>query len=244
VAECGTVLQQHELFERRISAVLAVARGQWIALLQDWGMPAADWCERFLEACSLPHAAVGGAIENEGRGILNWAAYFQDFGRYQLPMAEGPAVSLSDVNIAYRRAALDSVKHLWERRYNEVIVNWDLSRRGETLWRNPRMVVYQDRGKLAFGPLIRERFLWGRLFGSARAFELGAVRLLPYVVFGPLIPFVIIARAAGKVLSGRRNRLKFLRAFPAFVVLVIVWVAGELWGYVTRKPSPIGEAAE
>jgi len=241
VARPGTVEAQHELFDKRISAVFAAGRGEKMALLQDWGAPAADWCERLIEAESLPYAAVGGAVENEGQGVLNWAVYFLDFGRHQLPLVEGPVRFLSDVNIVYSRQALEAVRGLWERRYNEVIVNWALAARGEVLWRKPSMVVYQDRGRLSLSALVRERLSWGKIFGAARAHELSLARLLPYILLSPLIPCVIALRVARKVLSGRRNRRVFLRAFPAFFLLTVFWSLGELWGYLSRKPSPLGE---
>lgn len=78
----------------------------------------------------MPHAAIGGAVENRHHNVFNWAVFLLDFGRYQLPLPEGPANYLTDVNTGYKRAALEEVRHLWTDRYNEVTVNWELLRRG------------------------------------------------------------------------------------------------------------------
>jgi hypothetical protein len=239
----GTVAAQHELFDRRISAVFGEARGSHVALLQDWGAPAADWCDRMLEATRLPYAAAGGAVDNAGTGPLNWAVYFLDFGRHQPPLEEGPSRFLSDVNVVYRRDDLELVRAVWERRYNEVLTNWALFKAGKTLWRKPDMLVLHDRGRLRWGTLLAERLSWGRLFGAARAHELGFPRILPYILLSPLIPLVIVTRVARKVLGGGRNRLRFLAALPAFVLLAGVWSLGELLGYVTGSPAPAGEEA-
>jgi hypothetical protein len=97
------------------------------------------------------------------------------------------------------------------------------------------MIVLHDRGRLAIGPLLAERFSWGRIFGAARAQTLSFPRLLPYIVLSPLIPLVISVRTAAKVLLGGRNRLLFLRTFPAFLLLTVVWTIGEVAGYVTGR---------
>lgn len=237
----GSMGALHELFDRRASQALHTARGRVISLLQDWGAPDPDWCRQVIASHELPHAAIGGAVEHEGRGLLNWAVYFQDFGRYELPLDEGSTTFLSDVNVAYKRLALDSVRELWQRRYNEVTINWTLLARGETLWRNPRMIVRQDRGPLKLGRLLVERASWGRLFGAARAHATPGPRLILYILGSPLIPLVLIGRAARKVFAAGRHRREFLLCLPALFALTCAWSLGELVGYVTRRPSPVGE---
>ncbi len=238
VAQPGSAAARHELFDYRIAAVLAQARGTHVALLQDWGAPAPNWCQALLETARLPHAAVGGAVDHTGRGVLSWAVYFLDFGRHQSPVREGPSRVLSDANVMYRCDALAEIRHVWSRRYNEALVNWALLERGKVLWRTPALTVHCDRGPISWGPLLAERLSWGRLFGAARARALSSARVLPYVVFSPLIPFVVVGRSAATVLVRRRHWGCFLQAFPAFVLLTVVWTAGELMGYITRQPSP------
>lgn len=98
----------HEMYDRRAAAGLVAAQGEVLAMLEDTAVPASDWCDQVLEAHRLPYGVVGGAVEHAGRGALNWAVYFQDFGRYQLPLREGPTASLTDVNVSYKRQALVS----------------------------------------------------------------------------------------------------------------------------------------
>ena len=148
----------HALCDRHTSKGLGIARGEIIALVEDDATPAGDWCEQILAAHKLPYDVIGGAVEHTGRGTMNWAVYFLDFGRYQLPLSEGPASYLTDVNISYKRAALDSVKAVWEREYNEVAVHWALMKKGAVLWRRPQIVVHQDRGSLSVMRQLRERF--------------------------------------------------------------------------------------
>ena len=234
-APSGSGAVTHELYDRRTARGLSEARGEILALLEDYGTPDPDWCDQILEAHRRSYGVVGGAVEQDGLGLLNWAVYFIDFGRYQLPLGEGPVDYLTDVNVSYKREALELVPELWAERYNEVTVHWALAKRRVVLWQQPRMVVRQDRGDLSFLDLLAERFWWGRLFGSVRAQEISYRSRLLYMVLSPTIPVALLSRMAGKVLGARRNRKRFLLAFPLIVALTVFWSLGELVGYVTGR---------
>ena len=188
-----------------------------------------------MEAHKLPYDIIGGAVEHTGRGIVNWAVYFLDFGRYQLPLSEGPAGYLTDVNVSYKRAALESVKAVWEQEYNEVAVHWALIKKGAILWRRPQIVVHQDRGSLSFIRQLRERFAWGNLFAAVRVREMTLPRRLLYIVLSPAIPIVLTARMAKKVFVTGRNRWRFVLSLPVFLSLGSVWCIGELFAYLSGR---------
>jgi hypothetical protein len=221
---------QHEIFDRGKSLGLAYSQGRLVALLDDQGVPAPDWCERVLETDQLPHAAVGGAIEHSGKNLLNWAVYFTDFGRYQLPLEEGPTNYLSDINICYKRNALNAVRDTWINKYNEVAVNWRLLEVGSILWRRPQMVVHLDRGNLHFTELVRERYAWGRIFGSIRSVDLSPLSYLVYILLTPIIPLRVFLRSMIKVFSSRRNRKNFILSSPVTLFMAYIWGWGECLG--------------
>ena len=235
----GSVVARHERFEQRVSAVLTRAKGTHVALLQDWGIPAPDWVRHLMEATRLPHAAMGGAIDNAAPALLNWAVYFLDFGRYQSPLGTGASEELSDMNVVYRLEDLEQIRTTWEEQYNEALVNWSLLKRGKVLWRVPELVVHHDRGSVLFNEAVAERYGWGRVFGAVRAHSMSFGRLLPYIILSPLIPVVIAVRMGAIVFARKCNRLRFLQAFPAFFTLAIVWATGELVGYLTRRPARV-----
>jgi hypothetical protein len=235
----GTQQAAHEIFDRRTSAGLNVAQGEIVALLQDYGAPDPNWCNEVLQAHRLPYGIIGGAVEHEGNGVLNWAVYFLDFGRYQRPFREGPSDYLTDVNVSYKRASLESVRYLWAERYKEVTVNWALARQGAVLWQRPQIVVRQDRGVLSFRPLIAERLSWGRLFGCIRTREISGMGRLVYVVASPIIPLILIGRIARKVFSSRRNRGWFIVSLPQLTAVTFFWCLGEFIGYLTGRESSL-----
>ncbi len=228
---------QHELFDRRRAAGLAAARGDLIAILEDRGVPRPDWAAAIVRHHqSVPNLVVGGAVENGRDATLNWAVFFCDFGRYQLPFVPGPRATVSDVNVAYKRRALEETRDVWRDRFHEPWVHQALEQRGETLLAFPDIVVDQVRDDLRLGPLIRERIAWGRLFGSLRAHRASLPRRLVWVVAAPVVPIVMFAR----VLRDRAGKPppigRFLLATPATFLLLIAWAAGEAAGAFRARP--------
>lgn len=220
----------HEQYDLRTAAGLNIARGKILALLEDYAIPDPDWCEQIIAAHDLSHGVIGGAIEQAGSGCLNWAVYFLDFGRYALPLKEGPSVTLSDVNISYKRKVLSAIKPVWKNSYNEVTVNWALAKQGESLWLRPQIIVREDRDALKIGAVIAERFAWGKIFGRKRTPEITKLNRWKYILLAPLIPLILIGRVSWKVFRDKRNRFQFLVCLPVLMVFSIVWTAGEFVG--------------
>lgn len=228
---------QHELFDRRRSAGLAAATGDVVAILEDRGVPRHDWAQRMLMAHQqLPHAVIGGAIDNGHDAWLAWAVFFCDFNRYQPPFEAGRRAYVSDVNVGYKRRALDATRHLWQDRYHETTVHWALERAGETLYLSPEFAVDQIRTAITVGGVLRERFAWGRLFAYTRAKGASPTKRWLWSFAAPCLPIVLMGRHALLQARKRRTFGKFLAASPAVLLLLIVWSAGELIGYVTGRP--------
>lgn len=228
---------QHELFDRRRAAGLAAATGKLIAILEDRGVPRADWARQTVDLHSrLPHAVIGGAIENGRDRLLNWAVYFCDFARYQLPLEEGSRDYVSDVNICYKRRALDSTQEIWATRYHETTVHWALQRAGEILYLHPAMVVDQMRGSLQFESLLKERLGWGRLFAYTRAREMTRARRLMFGMLAPFLPGILLLRIVRRQFVKRRALGRLAIAWPIVLAFLVAWSLGEGAGYVTGKP--------
>lgn len=233
----ATLAGQHELFDRRRAAGVAAASGDVIAILEDRGVPRPDWARKVVQLhTELPHSVIGGAVENAVDSPLQWSVYFCDFGRYQRPFAAGPRAYVTDVNVSYKRAALQRTSTLWRERYHETTVHWALQRAGETLYLTPELVVEQHRDTLRLGALIAERFSWGRLFAYTRARETNVAKRLALAVFAPVLPVILLARLARSQRSKRVTFRKFLSVSPLVLMLLVAWSLGELVGYVTSRP--------
>ncbi len=116
----------------------------------------------------LPHAVIGGAIENGLDGLCTGRCSSAT-SIATASLRTGPRRYVSDVNIGYKRRAIERDADLWRERYHETTVHWALQRAGETLYLTPEPVVRQFRTTLSLGSLVRERFAWGRLFAYTRA---------------------------------------------------------------------------
>ncbi|MGA2606480.1 MAG: hypothetical protein ABSH01_03365 [Terriglobia bacterium] len=222
-----------------------LARGSIVALIEDVGIPAPDWSARLVEAHQGPFGGVGGAIENGIDRPLNWAVYFCDFLRYQNPLPRGESTIASDANVSYKRAALESIRPVWQEFFHEKSVNGALRSRGEKLALAPEVVLYQHRQGLRLKEALKERFVWGRSFGGTRARLAGTPRRVLWTVTSPLLPALILTRMTLMAWKKRRTMAAFLKAMPLTVALTLTWTWGEFVGYVTGRASAAGpQAAE
>jgi hypothetical protein len=232
----GTDAAAHELADRRKAFGLNLARGEILALLDGSVAPDADWCDRVVEAHHLTHGIIGGCVEYAGQSVLEWAVYLQDFGRYQRPLPEGPALYLTNMNISYKRHALFAVHEVWRERYSEAVVQAALVRKGVTLWQRPHIIVRQHRGPRSFRGTLVERYRWGRRSGSVRTGKLPLSGRLFYLASCPVLPLVRIAQVAKKLL-GTGQRGGFLVALPCLLFFTTAWCAGEFMGHLTGCES-------
>jgi hypothetical protein len=228
---------QHELFDRRRSAGLRAARGDVVAILEDRCVPQGDWMQTMVSLHErLPHAVIGGAIENGRDTPLHWAVFLCDFGRYQRPFEAGSRKWVSDVNVGYKRRALDQTRQLWEDRYHETTVHWALMRAGETLFLAPELVVHQVRGPLSLTTLLTERFAWGRVFAYTRAREVSRVKRVGFIALTPVLPLLLLSRQIRQHRSSELGFGPFAAASPYLFLMFIAWSLGEALGYATAEP--------
>jgi hypothetical protein len=236
VRSIQTAAGQHELYDRRRAAGLARATGSLIAILEDRAPPRSNWARNVIRLHrELPYGAIGGAIECAPGDLLNWAFYVCDFSRYGIPFESGPRRWISDVNVSYKRKMMDDTRSIWHTRFNEAMVHWALLEKGETLYLSSELVVDYQTPYTSLAGVLPERFHWGRLFGNVRARKLNALSRLAYTVLGPLIPLRLLIRH-GLTQYQKGNLARFLSAAPTIGILLSAWTAGEVWGYITKRP--------
>jgi hypothetical protein len=227
----------HELYDRRRAGGLAAARGDIIAILEDRGHPRPDWARVLVRLHGETGTnVVGGAIEcQEPAGLLNWAFYVTDFGRFGRPFESGPAPWVSDVNVSYSRQALEDMRHIWKDRFHEPLVHSFLMDRGEQLYLSNDLIVDHVRPPATLGYLLPERFHWGRLFGHIRAMQFSPRQRLIFIAASPLIPPLLWFRH-GVTQTKKGRGLRYLAALPYVIMLSTSWTIGEVWGYITKRP--------
>jgi hypothetical protein len=226
---------QHELFDRRRAAALAVATGEIVAMLEDRGVPRPEWAATLCELHRRhPHEVIGGAVDWAGQGVLSWAVYACDFGRYASVHPEGSREFLTDCNLSYKRRALDATRSLWRERYHETQVHDQLRRDGVVLWFSPDAVVEEARAGLRLAPLLTERIAWGRLYGAIRLTGAPTGRRWLQAMTAAVLPLLLYWRIVRRHAGRTPGRL--VMATPALLLLLAAWTLGECAGYLTGEP--------
>jgi hypothetical protein len=228
----------HLIYCKRRAAGLDAAQGEIVALTEDQVVPDGNWCEAIAAAHRNPYAAIGGAVENAGSGILHEALHLFDFGVYQKPFQPSEVSKLTDQNVSYKRSELEKIRHIWKDLYHESAVHAGLRAAGEKLWLTPESVVRFDRGRLAVGRQLKERFAWGRVFGGERAQRCSPLRRAALVLLSPIVPALIVWT---RVRTGRRKGFsagRLARLLPVLSFMAISWTAGEVVGGLTAEPFP------
>ncbi len=220
------------------------ASGEILALTEAQCIPDSDWCSAIISAHSGKLATIGGVVEKKvGKSAAEWAVYLADYGRYMNPMTEGPANSLSDVNVSYRTSALHAVRATWAVEFHEHIVHSALRDQGEPLWQSPRLIVRHHR-PVRLADLMHERFQHARAYAGTRVATAGFATRFALAAASAVLPLLLILRVALVVARKRRHAARFLVALPSLTVLAIAWSCGELAGYLTSNPGELAPLSE
>jgi hypothetical protein len=221
---------------------LAVAQGKLVALIEDCGIAAKDWVARMVEAHQQPMGGAGGAMENGIDQPLNWAVYYCDFLRYQLPLAAGDAWTISDANCCYKRSALEGIRSVWREVFHESSINDALRAKGDKAILAPAAVVSQHRLGLTLGAALKERYVWGRSYAASRSKLATTGKRLFWGAFSPALPLLMLTRMTLTAWKKRRTWAAFVKAFPLTAMLIVSASWGEFMGYITGRPYSGGEA--
>ena len=232
-------LEAHVLYDRRRAAGLGAARAPLVAMLVDQGWPRPDWARRLVELHARePAAAIGGAVTNGARGALRRALFVCDFGRFEPPLDDDDPVWVSDVNVCYRREALERLRPLWHSRYQEAEVHWELRRLGEPMRLRDAPVVVHRRGDARWGAALAERIQWGRNFARLACARASQLHCLLRAAASPAVPFVLAWRHTRAQLRRGHHVGATLGLLPALLVLLGAWSLGEAVGYAEAASAP------
>ena len=233
----------HLAIDRRRAVALAAAVAPIVALTDEWARPRADWCAALVRAHEAPHAVIGGAVACGRDRAVNWALFFMDGGPYQNPLPEGPALFVTDVNVSYKRRALESTD-IWRFEYRKTRLHDELRRRGETLWLTPELVVEVDRGEMRLGRALRERFAWSRLYAGRHAQEIDPIRRAILALSSLLLSGLALFRQIRLAWVRGRHKGALLRCLPLLALMDLVWSVGEATGYLTGRGTASGRELE
>lgn len=237
-ADPNVPAHQHRLCDRRRAIGLQMARGRIIAMTEDQVVPATDWVRQILAVHDrLPDAVIGGSIDNVVDHPMHWAAYYCDHGRYGSPLVATEAEYVSDLNISYKREAIEITRDIWREAYSETKVHWALRDRGLRLRLDSALKVFKRRPEFSYWHAVRERAEWGRVFAETRTVGADLKQRILFAAMTPLLPALLLMRNCKHMLRQNRTAGQMALALPLIAGFLIAWSWGELLGYVFGEPD-------
>lgn len=207
------------------------AQGELVAILEDHGQVAPGWAASLLEAHEGPWAAVGGAVENGKRGLVNWAVFFCEYTPYMKPVLEGEATDLPGNNIAYKRPYLMRHAQVLEQGKWESWINDCLRADGVKLASTNAAVVHHIK-PFRLGYFLVQRFHFARSYAGMRRGDQSPLTRLIYGFGSLALPAMLMARVTKTVLAKKRNLGWFLVTSPLVGLFLTVGAVGEMVGYL------------
>jgi len=212
---------------RMRSLGISNARGEIVALLEDDCIVEQGWCAAVIAAHRTHDIAIGGAVEpGPYKRGLDWAVYFTDYGRFMLPLPDGPTSTLPGNNTSYKRAALATLSADAAHEFREVFVHW--------AWQRARAPMRADQAvrvrvvhSWTFADVTRIPYHHARAFAALRFASQPLWRRMLITALIPLLPVVKVARVIRETISRRRLIGRMLHALPWTIVIATSWSIGE-----------------
>ena len=217
-------------------AGMAAANGDIVALTEDNCVPGDDWVAQLARGVQAGADVVGGGMDNAQRDrVVDWAAYFAEYGYCASTRPESDAPRIAAANVAYSRRVVDDVVG-WARGGQwENVVHDRLVRRGSVLRFVHTAAVYQN-SNIEFREFCRNRYEHGLAYAIGRLAENPSDSRLLLALGTPLLPVLLTARIARSAASGRWGA--FVRALPVTFAFLTAWSLGEAVGYLRGRAAP------
>ena len=210
------------------------ATGRVVAFTTGHCLVSPGWATALTRAIDGGASGAGGPLViGAGTRPLDWAIYYLRYSGV-MPQTIGAgriAGEIAGDNAAYSRPALDRHAATFQHGFWEIDVHRLLRADGGWLEAVPAATIAFTNSFPA-ATIVRHRFAHGRHFGASRV-QGGTRAWWQIALTAPLVPFVLAARAAGR-LRHAGPPWRFVAALPWFLVLATAWAAGEAHGAVTR----------
>lgn len=208
------------------------ARGALIAILEDHVTVVPRWAQALRAAHAAGHGILGGPVDNGLTcSAVDWALYFVEYGLHMPPTSEGLVPAVSGVNVAYDAALLHDCRAIWTTEFHENEVNDALAARHGPPWMVPDAQVATHLPMSLVGAM-RHLFDGGRQYAGYRVQPMTTISRAMRIVATPLVPLVLHARIARRVLQRQPGRRWWLlRSAAATLTMLVAWATGELAGY-------------
>jgi hypothetical protein len=207
---------------------LREARGRVVAFTIAQCRVGAGWARCLIDGIRAGAVGVGGPIDvQRGTSATGRATFYLRYSAWLSP-SDGLVREIAGDNAAYDHAALRGVRNDASEAFWEVEAHARFRELGRTLAMHRGATAWftDDTG---LATMATRRFAHGRHSGAFRVRD-GIRTRWQMVGAAPLVPFVLLARVARRVIRARGHALSFLTSLGAFLVLASAWAAGEAIG--------------
>jgi hypothetical protein len=208
--------------------ILAIeqSRSDWVAILHADALPALGWFAAMHDAIARdprPDGYTGPVEPRFGPSDARMTAYLTEYVQFHRPV--NPRLSeVPGNNLVLPRTRVGDWGDFSKTR---------LLQRGLSPQRVEAAVVFYSRS-FRLDEYCRRRFRHGRAYAAARTPRLSLFLAAPLTA---ALPLVRTARIIRHSWHHKGLRLASLRRLPAIILAESFWSAGELTGYVTRRPG-------
>lgn len=212
---------------------LKYAKGTIVALTDTSCMVSPNWVVRILQAHESALLAIGGSVEPNGRmSLLDWAAYFCDYGQFMSPLKAGSVGVLPGNNISIKRSALAKNTELVMPAFRKTLWCEKIRSEGAELNCDPAIETYFA-NSVRMVPFLIRRYRNARCFASMRSNEMTKLKRLLHFVASPLVLIVLLQRTIRAIVPKKRYTTQLILSVPFLVLAFIFWSLGEACGYLT-----------
>lgn len=214
------------------AAGIARSSGEIIAVTDSSCIAAENWISAILAAHQSDSPVVGGAVEmSDSKKLVDWAAYFCEYGQFMKPLEAGAAQVLPGNNISFKHDVLEKNKQFVENEFWKTYLCRQLQAEGIELMNAPSMLVYYTKS-FELMPFLVRRFHHGRCFAGMRI-ERESVFKGAFLALGTIfLPAVFLVRIFAPVLQKRRFVREFILSLPISILAILFWSIGETCGYL------------
>jgi hypothetical protein len=212
------------------AAGMKVARGSYVAVIEDHCVVTEAWADAIGKAHAGGHPVVGGPIRNAAtKRIRDWAAFLCEYSEHMEPLPQGAVLSLAGMNVSYSREAISAIGEFLCRGLWETWLHPHLQAQGFELWCESSAVLLHDKG-FGVGEFVGQRYHFARAYAGMRNVELGWKRVV-YCLGTPLLIPLVYGRIARNVRRRRGHGTDLAKATPLILLYLVAWTAGEAVGY-------------
>ncbi len=214
---------------------IAQANGDVFAFIDTDCVADCEWLANIAAAHRSADLCIGGVVDNGNpESLVGWAAYFLEFSHWMPRGSKGELKEIATCNLSIKRSAFERYGPFLEQTYcSDTAFHWRMTGDGHHATMAPQIRIRHfniDR----FGSFLRHEYFHGNSYARVRITQtkFSPLRCVVYSLGSVLLPGLLYARIASRVLRNRQYGWKLIQCTPPLFAGLVCWSAGEAAAYV------------